>query len=69
VEAAFLYGEIDYDIYIELPLDFDNSSKHVCILLKSLYNLKQASRIWSETLIKAFQSMELNPLTTDSSVL
>jgi hypothetical protein len=29
VEAAFLYGEIDYDIYIELPLDFDNSSKHV----------------------------------------
>jgi hypothetical protein len=29
MEAAFLYGEIDYDIYIELPLDFDNSSKHV----------------------------------------
>jgi hypothetical protein len=68
MEAAFLYGEIDYNIYVELSSDFDDSSKYVCILLKSLYSLKQAPRIWSETLIKAFQSMRLNSLTTDSSV-
>jgi hypothetical protein len=68
MEAAFLYGEIDYDIYIELPSDFGDSSKYVCILLKLLYSLKQASRIWSEILIKAFQNIELNPLTTDFSI-
>jgi hypothetical protein len=68
MKIAFLYGEIDYNIYIELPSGFDDSSKHVYILLKSLYSLKQAPRIWSETLTKAFQSIGLNPLTTDSSV-
>jgi hypothetical protein len=68
VEAAFLYSEIDYDIYVELLSDFGDSSKHICILLKLLYDLKQAPRIWSEILTKVFQNMELNPLTTDSSI-
>jgi hypothetical protein len=45
VEAAFLYSEIDYDIYVELPSGFGDSSKYVCILLKLLYGLKQAPRI------------------------
>jgi hypothetical protein len=45
VETAFLYGEIDYNIYIELSLGFGDSSKHVYILLKLLYGLKQAPRI------------------------
>jgi hypothetical protein len=45
MEAAFLYGEIDYNIYIELPSDFGDNSKHIYILLKSLYGLKQAPRI------------------------
>jgi hypothetical protein len=39
INLAFLYGQIDYDIYTELPtVIFD--AYLVCKLLKSLYNLK-----------------------------
>lgn len=44
VKTAFLYRDIDSEIYVELPPGFKKIGK-VCKLNKALYGLKQAPRI------------------------
>lgn len=46
VTTAFLNGELDETIFMEQPLGFKADDK-VCLLRKSLYGLKQASRMWN----------------------
>jgi hypothetical protein len=43
--TAFLHGEADTEIYMELPEGFKREG-YVCRLRRSLYGLKQAPRIW-----------------------
>ena len=50
VTTAFLYGDVDKEIYMRQPPGHDDGSGKVCKLLRSLYGLKQAPRIWQETL-------------------
>uniref|UniRef100_A0A1Y1K3D6 Reverse transcriptase Ty1/copia-type domain-containing protein n=1 Tax=Photinus pyralis TaxID=7054 RepID=A0A1Y1K3D6_PHOPY len=47
VKTAFLNGKLEEDIYMEQPDGFVQG-KLVCKLNKSLYGLKQASRVWNE---------------------
>lgn len=48
VTTAFLNGDLTETIYMEQPPGFDNGDKNkVCLLLKGIYGLKQASRIWN----------------------
>jgi len=46
VKNAFLYVDIDKDIYMEQPLRYISNShlEYVCKLKKALYVLKQAPR-------------------------
>jgi len=50
VTTAFLYGDVDKEIYMRQPPGHDDGSRRVCKLRRSLYGLKQAPRIWQETL-------------------
>ncbi|GKB17314.1 putative RNA-directed DNA polymerase [Tanacetum coccineum] len=48
---AFLYGDLNEDIYMSLPLGFECSDKNkVYKLNKALYGLKQAPRQWNAKL-------------------
>ena len=50
VITAFLLGKLDEEIYMMQPEGFERQgmkTKMVCRLLRSLYGLKQASRVWN----------------------
>lgn len=49
VKTAFLYGTLDEEIYMQQPEGFivPGREGEVCRLIKSLYGLKQASRVWN----------------------
>jgi hypothetical protein len=66
VKTAFLYGEIEEDIWIELPTGCGVSG--TAKLKKALYGLKQAPRVWYNTLATFLSSLGFQPLDADSSV-
>ena len=48
MKNAFLYGELDRDIFMEQPQGFTYKEylEYVCRLKNALYGLKQAPRAW-----------------------
>jgi hypothetical protein len=48
VDSAFLYADLEEELYMEQPEGFvePGMEDYVCLLLKALYRLKQASRAW-----------------------
>jgi hypothetical protein len=70
VKTAFLYGEIDADIYIEQPEGFCSKERpdQVCKLKKALYGLKQAPRVWYNTLTDYLKTLGFTPLTADNCI-
>ncbi|CAI7889698.1 unnamed protein product [Closterium sp. NIES-53] len=50
VANAFLYAPVDAEIFVELPHGTHGNSNQVCQLLKSLYRIKQAPRLWQQHL-------------------
>lgn len=48
VSTAFLYGELEEDIYMTQPEGFSDGTDRVCKLKRSLYGLKQAPRCWNK---------------------
>ena len=50
VKTAFLYGDLDEELYLQQPEGFiqKGKEKYVCRLLRPLYGLKQAPRKWNE---------------------
>jgi hypothetical protein len=73
VDTAFLNSKADGEIYIELPpgwykAGIQLTKEEVAILLRVLYSLKQAPRLWQNTLHKALKSLDFEPLIIDSCV-
>lgn len=48
VKTAFLYGDLQEEIYMRLPQGAATESGEICKLKKSLYGLKQAPRCWNQ---------------------
>jgi hypothetical protein len=57
VKTTFLYDKILEDVYVVQLTNFEKNVKQVCKLNKALYDLKQSSKIWFETLIKFLFSL------------
>ncbi|KAL7726245.1 hypothetical protein ACLKA6_001649 [Drosophila palustris] len=76
--SAYLNGEIEEDIYINVPPEFDDiltgkekqkyGKNNVCKLKKALYGLKQSGRQWYKKLDNKLKEMELNPIAADPCV-
>ncbi|CAI7777144.1 unnamed protein product [Closterium sp. NIES-53] len=47
---AFLYADVDAEIYVEYPHTYPTNPPSVCKLKKSLYGIKQAPRLWQQHL-------------------
>jgi len=69
VYNAFLQGDLDEEVYMEMPEGFKRPCENkVCRLLKSLYGLKQASRQWNLKLTKALQATGFTQSAHDYSL-
>jgi len=47
VKGAYLNGILTQPIYMEQPISFEDGSRLVCLLIKSIYGLKQAGQVWN----------------------
>ncbi|KJZ70698.1 hypothetical protein HIM_09922 [Hirsutella minnesotensis 3608] len=68
VKTAFLYGDIDEEVYLEQPQGFKDGTSRVCRLKKAIYGLKQAPRIWFQTISKFLETLGYRPIAADVSV-
>lgn len=70
VDTAFLYGELDEEVYLEQPQGFrDKDQKEkVCLLQKSLYGLKQAPRAWNKKLDETLSKLGFNKTPSEPCV-
>jgi hypothetical protein len=68
VKTAFLYGNIDHEIYVEQPHHMADGTSKVCKLRKALYGLKEAPRIWYPTLTNFLRNLGFEPITADLGI-
>lgn len=69
ISNAFLNGELKEEVYMKQPEGFEQKNPDwVLRLQKSLYGLKQAGRVWHETLHKALVEMGFARITCEHSV-
>ena len=70
VKSAFLHTQLVKQIYVQQPKGF-MSAKHpnkVCLLLKSLYSLKQAPHMWNQEIDSHLQHHGYVPTDTNPCV-
>ena len=70
VKNAFLNGEVEEEVYIEVPPGFDMEAIQgkVCKLRKSLYGLKQSPRAWFERFTKCVKRLGYNQAQSDHTM-
>jgi transposase InsO family protein len=69
VETAFLNGELNEEIYMELPEGYEGDKQNsVCKLNKTLYGLKQASREWNVKFTQELKDQGFEQTMTDPCV-
>lgn len=69
VDNAFLHATLDEEIYMTLPQGLPCSKPNqVCLLQKSLYGLKQASRQWFTTLSHAISQLGFKQSAADHTL-
>ncbi|CAI7838798.1 unnamed protein product [Closterium sp. NIES-53] len=65
VSNAFLYADVDPEIYVEYPHTYPTNPPSVCKLKKSLYGIKQAPRLWQQHLNRKLTEVGFRQLPHD----
>lgn len=68
IKTAFLYGDLNENIFMKQPVGYDDNSGRVCKLKKSLYGLKQASRCWNQKFTSFIQQFDFKASNSDPCV-
>jgi Reverse transcriptase (RNA-dependent DNA polymerase) len=70
VKTAFLYGELDEELFMEQPEGFKKKGQEhkVFHLKRALYGLKQVALQWWQALDKSMEAMGFKRLKSDSGV-
>lgn len=68
VDTAFLNSDLEEEIFMQQPQGFEDGSRQVCKLLKSIYGLKQASRAWYNTLRSFLDTQNLKRSRVDPCI-
>ena len=69
ISNAFLNGELEEEIYMEYPPGYEGEPGTCLKLLKGLYGLKQAARIWNKVLTQVLRKAGLEICKTEPGVL
>jgi hypothetical protein len=69
VKTTFLYDKIHENVFVVQFTKFEQEINKICKLNKTLYDFKQFSRIWFETLIKFFFFLDYVSLNVEFNVL
>ena len=67
VKNAFLHGDLEEEVYIDIPLGFVSSTqeKVVCKFQKELYELNQSPRAWFGQFSLAMRKYGFKPSNSD----
>ena len=70
VKTAFLFGELDKELYIVQPEGFivQGQESKVCWLQKAIYGLKQAALQWNKQLHKSLVILGFKHCVLDSGI-
>lgn len=62
VTGAYLYGPLNHDIWMKMPVGFDAMDGRACRLRKALYGLHQSGREWYFHLHKTLIKLHFKPV-------
>ena len=65
IKTAFLYGELNEEIYMVQPPGFEDGTNRVLRLKKGLYGLKQSPRQWNQKVNDFFKSQNYHQCEAD----
>ena len=67
VDSAFLYADLDEDVYLTPPSGMEIQREGFCLkLLKSLHGLKQAPRNWNKNIVDHIKSLGFRQCVADN---
>lgn len=67
VKTAFLYGELEEEMYLSVPEGYNSKGK-ICKLKKALYGLKQAPNRWNKKLTNFLRNEGLKQTDNDKCI-
>lgn len=68
IATAFLNGQLDEEVYLEIPEGLKSERNQALRLHKAIYGLKQSSRCWCESFTKILHKCGLSPIVSDPCI-